>query len=644
MGALNIATRARAPYYTSVRTGHSALRSNAGEELPEAMSGAAAILATASALASSAATDYAPFLQVASVLSAALGVWALLQGSKNNMQPQPAMAGYGTPASTTSYLASTAASSTDDVSSSSTFATTATPSVAASPATTAQDGLSKRGFHITQVPTPSKTVASYRNVALPAHDPATTYAVAVVGAGPAGMALAWQLAKEKVSVVLVDNAFENDWPNNYGVWAKEWEATGLPANTLGTVWDTTRITFKSDEGVLLDAPYGRVNREAAKTWMLQQCVDLGVHFCSGQVKVLQGTDAFDERVVIDVNSKGGNKTEVLCQMPVVAAGHYSPLLKYQSPGEAAHTEGEWMTKDWSHLLSANTLQGKPEAHVAGGGAIKGSAWGWNYGMGSGPAYQVAYGEEIICEEPHGYPVNEMLLMDWSDDHFGDDRSKDSTPTFLYAMPSDEYRIFVEDTSLVARPTVGMEDLKTRLYQRLDHRGIKVKEVVEVEKSVIPLGGPLPLIGSRAIAYGASNNLVHPATGYMVNRAIAEAPDLAKTIAGALRAGQSIEDSTAAAWETLWPHDKLRTRDFHVFAMEMLVEMDIELIREFFRTFFKDLELSSWKEYLAWSMDRNDMMQFAMGIWLRANLTMKAKLITETFDKDGFSVIRSLLGM
>ena len=43
-----------------------------------------------------------------------------------------------------------------------------------------------------------------------------------------------------------------------------------------------------------------------------------------------------------------------------------------------------------------------------------------------------------------------------------------------------------------------------------------------------------------IAYGASNNLVHPATGYMVNRAIAEAPELAKGIANALRAGRTVE--------------------------------------------------------------------------------------------------------
>ena len=53
--------------------------------------------------------------------------------------------------------------------------------------------------------------------------------------------------------------------------------------------------------------------------------------------------------------------------------------------------------------------------------MPGSPWGWHYGAGGSPAYQVAYGEEIETEGPHGFPVNEMLLMDWTDDHLGDNK-------------------------------------------------------------------------------------------------------------------------------------------------------------------------------------------------------------------------------
>ena len=48
------------------------------------------------------------------------------------------------------------------------------------------------------------------------------------------------------------------------------------------------------------------------------------------------------------------------------------------------------------------------------------------------------------------------------------------PTFLYAMPFSDTRLFLEETSLVARPAVPFEELKRRLDARLDHYGIKIK--------------------------------------------------------------------------------------------------------------------------------------------------------------------------
>ena len=48
------------------------------------------------------------------------------------------------------------------------------------------------------------------------------------------------------------------------------------------------------------------------------------------------------------------------------------------------------------------------------------------------------------------------------------------PTFLYAMPFSDTRLFLEETSLVARPAVPFEELKRRLDARLAHYGIKIK--------------------------------------------------------------------------------------------------------------------------------------------------------------------------
>ena len=71
----------------------------------------------------------------------------------------------------------------------------------------------------------------------------------------------------------------------------------------------------------------------------------------------------------------------------------------------------------------------------------------------------------------------MLFMDWRDSHtrpYPDMKeANQELPTFLYAMPFTKTEIFVEETSLVARPTVNFDDLKDRMYARLKHLGIKV---------------------------------------------------------------------------------------------------------------------------------------------------------------------------
>lgn len=61
--------------------------------------------------------------------------------------------------------------------------------------------------------------------ALPAFDLATTADVAVVGAGPAGLALAAELAQQGLSVTLVSP--EAKFVNNYGVWLDEFRELGL---------------------------------------------------------------------------------------------------------------------------------------------------------------------------------------------------------------------------------------------------------------------------------------------------------------------------------------------------------------------------------------------------------------------------------
>ena len=50
------------------------------------------------------------------------------------------------------------------------------------------------------------------------------------------------------------------------------------------------------------------------------------------------------------------------------------------------------------------------------------------------------------------------------------------PTFLYAMPFSPTCVFLEETSLVAKPAVPFPELKRRLEARMKHLGIKITKV------------------------------------------------------------------------------------------------------------------------------------------------------------------------
>ena len=222
-----------------------------------------------------------------------------------------------------------------------------------------------------------------------------------------------------------------------------------------------------------------------------------------------------------------------------------------------------------------------------------------------PGYQAAFG--IVCEteEPHGFPLDEMLFMDWRDGHL-DAKFKaqnNDHPTFLYAMPFSANRIFFEETSLVERPGLQFDDLKLKLTQRLAARGITVKSVQEEEYCLIPMGGVLPTLPQRALGVGGMAGMVHPSTGFMVAKTLLSVRGLVDTLALEITAGAGDEQINATAvstavWRNVWPDDALRMRTFMCFGMETLMELDIKGTRQFFETFFK-MSQDIWGGFLSW---------------------------------------------
>ena len=131
------------------------------------------------------------------------------------------------------------------------------------------------------------------------------------------------------------------------------------------------------------------------------------------------------------------------------------------------------------------------------------------------------------------------------------------PSFLYAMPLSNGRVFLEETCLVARKPLPFETLKRRLYRRCTAMGITVKQVHEQEWSYIPVGGPMPLEGQCITAFGAAANLVHPATGYSIARTLKEAAPLADAMALIMKQDLLVGEMSTQVWQSLWPLEKRR---------------------------------------------------------------------------------------
>lgn len=397
--------------------------------------------------------------------------------------------------------------------------------------------------------------------------------LAVVGGGPAGLAVAQQVSEAGLSVCAIDPSPKLIWPNNYGVWVDEFEAMDL-LDCLDTTWSGAVVFIDDQSKKSLDRPYGRVNRKQLKSKMLQKCISNGVKF--HQAKVIK---------VIHEESKSllicNDGVTVQAAVVLDATGFSRCLVQYDKP--------------------------------------------YN------PGYQVAYG--ILAEvEEHPFDVDKMVFMDWRDSHLNNDMKlkerNSKIPTFLYAMPFSNNRIFLEETSLVARPGVPMEEIQERMVARLRHLGIKVKSIEEDEHCVIPMGGPLPVLPQRVVGIGGTAGMVHPSTGYMVARTLAAAPVVANSIVkylGSSDRGLSGNELSSEVWKDLWPIERRRQREFFCFGMDILLKLDLPGTRRFFDAFF-DLEPRYWHGFLSSRLFLPELIFFGLSLFSHASNTSRIEIM------------------
>nr|WJE87832.1 lycopene beta-cyclase [Chlorella sorokiniana] len=430
----------------------------------------------------------------------------------------------------------------------------------------------------------------FPDIQLQLYDPAqpATFDLVVVGSGPAGLAVADRVAQAGFKVLIVDPNPLAPWINNFGVWIDEFELMGL-SDCLDYKWDRALVYLSSeaDGARYLARPYGRVDRPKLKRRLLERCVASGVAFYRGKAKDVSHGDGRST-----VALEGGG--QVAGSLVVDATGHSRKLVEYDKPFN--------------------------------------------------PGYQGAYGITVEVES-HPFDCGTMLFMDWRDDHL--DASPDvkarneKLPTFLYAMPFSPTKIFLEETSLVARPIIPFPELKLRLEKRMQHLGLKVLSIEEEEFCAIPMGGVLPMRPQRVIGIGGTAGMVHPSTGYMVSRVLGAAPLVADAIIDQLssvsdkatdghlpRAPRSDAEAaamSAAVWRTMWPVQRLRQREFFEFGMEVLLKLDLAETREFFAAFFA-LSDYHWHGFLSSRLSFLELIAFGLSLFAKSSNAARINLL------------------
>ena len=208
-----------------------------------------------------------------------------------------------------------------------------------------------------------------------------------------------------------------------------------------------------------------------------------------------------------------------------------------------------------------------------------------------PAYQIAYG--VLLDAPqHRFDPSRAVLMDFRP--VNDEESE--PPTFLYALPLSDGRLFLEETSLASRPGVSMELLMKRLELRLDAMGLRTCTRLGEERCRIAMGLGLPLADQPLVAFGAAASMVHPASGYSISHALRKADPVARAIVEAL-ASDGPSAAVKVGNASVWPRADRTTWELYRVGLESLLNMGATETSAFFDGFF-ELPEADWAGFLS----------------------------------------------
>lgn len=129
--------------------------------------------------------------------------------------------------------------------------------------------------------------------------------------------------------------------------------------------------------------------------------------------------------------------------------------------------------------------------------------------GSGGGYQKFIGWDLEFEQPHGFV--RPCLMDATGD-------QSDGYHFFYYLPWTDRTCLVEDTYYHDHPDLDEALVAERIRAELSTRGLKVKNLLRVEKGILPIPGRISgftpsKAGSGAVRIGVKAGFFHATTGY-----------------------------------------------------------------------------------------------------------------------------------
>jgi lycopene cyclase-like protein len=408
----------------------------------------------------------------------------------------------------------------------------------------------------------------------------------IVGAGPAALLLADACIERGVTVGLLAPDLRDPWPRNYGLWLDDAEALEVE-RFLGRRWARSELRFAA--GVRrLERGYALLDHRRLQLEQLARCEAAGARLMPGRLAAVEHDDEG-----VELRTQSGERLRG--RLLVDASGHSS----------------QWIARE----------------------------------QGPAPGHQVAWGELWQVEDP--LELEAMTFMDWSSTGL-EERDEALPPTFLYAMPLAADRLFVEETVLTARleraPEHYFAALERRLHRRLDRMGVRrIGAPIEIERCVIPMGGPLPRADQRTLAFGGAAGMVHPATGYMLTNVLRRRARVAEAIAEQLRTWVGPGRPSRAIWRAIWPDDEVRAWRLYGFGMEVLAELDRAGIERFFAEFF-ELPESRWRGFVSASAPTAELMATMLRYFAMAPRDIRRRLAAALLGREGRHMARGFFGL